>query len=53
MNTKLGGIDRIASGIAGIGLILYALLGGLDKTWLQVTMIVIGAAFAIGAVGGT
>jgi len=53
MNTKLRGFDRVASGIAGLGLIFYALLGGVDKTWLQILLIVIGAGFAIGAVGGT
>jgi len=53
MNTKLAGFDRIASGIAGIGLIAYVSLGGLDKSWLQVGIIVVGAAFAVGAIGGT
>lgn len=36
MKTNVGGIDRIARGVAGIGLVAWALTGGPVWAWIGV-----------------
>lgn len=53
LDPQLGGVDRIGSLVIGIGMVSYALLGGLDQTWVRVLAIALGVALVVGGVGGT
>ncbi len=52
IETRLGRVDRLASGVGGVGLILFALFGGIDALWLRIVMIAVGVVFLIGFIGG-
>jgi len=53
INPKLSGAERVASVVAGIGVVAYASLGGIDATWIRVVCIGFGLAFVVGGIGGT
>jgi len=53
IETKLGRVDRIASGIGGLGLILYASFGTIDALWVRIVTIAFGVIFLAGFIGGT
>ena len=53
LDPKLGRIDRAGSLAIGVGLAAYAILGGLDQSWLRVSVVILGLMFAVGGVGGT
>ena len=43
MKTNVGGIDRIVRGVAGIGLIAWALMGGPVWAWIGVVPLLTAA----------
>lgn len=43
MKSNVGGIDRIVRGLAGIGLVAWALLGGPVWAWIGVVPLVTAA----------
>ena len=53
LDPKLGKIDRIVSFVMGAGLVGYSILGGLDQSWLRVSVAILGLLFAVGGIGGT
>ena len=53
LDPKLGSVDRIGSLVIGIGVVAYALLGGLDQTSTRLFAIAFGLALVVGGVGGT
>lgn len=52
VDPKLKGLDRIGNLVAGIAVVLVGIFF-IDKQWLQVVMIILGALLVIGAIGGT
>jgi len=43
MKTNMGGIDRIVRGVAGVGLIAWALMGGPVWAWIGVVPLLTAA----------
>lgn len=53
LDPVMGNSDRIISLAAGAVLIIYASLGNLESAAVTVLVIAVGAALAIGGIGGT
>ena len=53
LDPKLGRTDRIINAVVGAALVVYALLGPLEKMPLQVAIAGLGLVFIAGGFGGT
>ena len=53
LDPRLGSVDRIGSVVIGIGVMSYALLGGLDQSWIRFVAVALGLALVVGGIGGT
>jgi hypothetical protein len=53
LNPRLNRFERFANATLGVGLSLYALLGGIDHLWIKIVLCVVGASFVVGGIGGT
>lgn len=53
LDPTLSGTDRVGSLVAGLGVIAYALVGGLDATWVRALALGLGVALTVGGIGGT
>lgn len=53
LDPRLGRTDRITNVVIGAALVVYALLGPLEKMPLQIVLAGIGLVFIVGGFGGT